>query len=603
MPNEVSVAAVFQNHVRKYGERVCVTYKQEGRYTDISWNRMDEMVRVLASFLIRMGIGKGDRIAIFSPNRYEWWVTDMAVLSIRAVDVPIYDTDSAEEAFGVLDHSGARACFVGGKEHLNKVVQSKGNLPNLQFIVSYDPVSPASENVFAFTDALEKGRPQDTEEELMSRLRYIRPSDLATIIYTSGTTGQPKGVMLSHHNLISNVSQIMAIHGILTENDLFLSFLPLSHVLERTAGYYLPISVGARVAFAESFSKLQQNLTEIRPTVIIGVPRFYEKIHAGILSRLTKASSVRKTIFHWAMEVASENVPYLCRNMKRKGWFAIKYRLADRLIFSKIKAALGLDRLRFSVSGGGPLCVSDALFFLGMGLVVLEGYGLTETSPVTNVNRPWLIKPGTVGTPLPDTTVKFSDEGEILIKGPQLMLGYYRDEDLTREAFTEDGFLRTGDIGFADEDGYLSITDRIKDIIITSGGKNIAPHLIEKSLLESRLIEQVSVIGDRRKYLSALIVPAFDELKRWAEDSGIVFRDNEELVRNHQVIGLYEKEIEQYMDQFAQVEKIKKFSLLASEWSQGTGELTSTLKIRRRVVEEKYKHIIDQMYPPDLPAG
>jgi long-chain acyl-CoA synthetase len=371
-------------------------------------------------------------------------------------------------------------------------------------------------------------------------------------------------------------------------------------VLERTAGYYLPVSIGAKVAFAEDFSKLQQNLVEVRPTVIISVPRLYEKVRAGILSKVNGASRFKRALFKWAVSLASENLPYVCNGKQRKGLFALKYHVADRLIFSKLKKTLGMDRLRLAVSGGGPLSVSDGEFFLGMEIVVLEGFGLTETTPVTHVNRPWLIKPGTVGPPVKDTTVKLSEEGEILFKGPQVMMGYYKDEEGTREAFTKDGFFRSGDIGAIDEDGYLSITGRIKDIIVTSGGKNISPQLIEESLKDSRFIEQLSIIGDRRKYLSALVIPAFDELRRWAQECDIEFRDNEELIQNDAVVNLFEKEFERCTRHLSQVERIKKFRLLSKEWSQQTGELTPTLKTKRRVVEEKYKELIEEMYPPDF---
>ncbi|MBW1900949.1 MAG: long-chain fatty acid--CoA ligase [Deltaproteobacteria bacterium] len=598
--DETSMAAVFLNQVEKYGERACVAFKEDGQYTDISWNRMGDMVRNLAAFLISMGIRKGDIVAIFSPNRYEWWVSDLAVLSIGAADVPVYATNSAEEAFYMLDHSGARACFVGGQEHLEKILQAKGRLPNLEFIVVYDSVKHSSDNVVTFADALEKGRVEDTRDEFNNRIGSIKPSDLATIIYTSGTTGLNKGVMLSHNNLISNIRQILEIREILKDEELFLSFLPLSHVLERTVGYYLPVSIGAKVAFAEDFSKLQQNLTEVRPTVIISVPRLYEKVRAGILSKVNEAAPFKKALFNWAVRLASENLPYVCSKRQRKGLFALKYHFADRLIFSKLKKTLGMDRLRLTVSGGGPLSVSDAEFFLGMEIIVLEGFGLTETTPVTHVNRPWLIKPGTVGPPVKDTTVKLSEEGEILFKGPQVMMGYYKDKKGTREVFTEDGFFRSGDIGAIDEDGYLSITGRIKDIIITSGGKNISPQVIENSLKDSRFIEQVSIIGDRRKFLSALIIPAFDELRPWAQECGVAFRDNEELIQNDEVINLYEKEFERCTRHLSRVERIKKFRLLSTEWSQQTGELTPTLKIKRNVVEEKYRELIEEMYPPDF---
>ncbi len=594
--DETSIAAVFQNQVEKYGDRACVCIKDKGRYVDISWNRMNDMVRDLACFLILMGIGKGDHVAIFSPNRYEWWVTDLAVLSIGAADIPVYATNSAEETSYMLDHSGAKACFVGGAEHLEKVLAVRDNLPNLKFIVAYDADSKDMGDVYSLQHAFEKGR-NESGEEFDDRLRSISPSDTATILYTSGTTAVPKGVILTHNNFISNVRQVLAdFHEILTEDDRLLSFLPLSHALERTAGYYLPISIGAKVAFAEDFSRLQQNLTEVRPTLIISVPRVYEKVRAEILLKLEEASFIKKALFRWAVRVASQNLHFICSNKARKGWFALKYGLADRLIFSKLKTVLGMDKLRLAVSGGGPLSVVDAEFFLGMEIVILEGYGLTETTPVTNVNRPWLIKPGTVGPRLEDTAIKFSEEGEILVKGPQVMQGYYRDDEATEETFTEDGFFKTGDIGTEDEDGYISITGRIKDIVITAGGKNISPQKIENCLYVSRYIEQVSVIGDRRKYLTALVVPAFKKLTQWARKRGVVFRDNEELIQDARVIRLFEKEINNCSHKLAQVEKIKKFKLLPNEWTQKTDELTPTLKIKRRVVEEKYIEMIDAMY-------
>ncbi|MBN1277123.1 MAG: long-chain fatty acid--CoA ligase [Deltaproteobacteria bacterium] len=592
-----SMAAVFQNQAEKYGDRTCVSYKKEGQYADISWKRMNTMIRALASFLLSMGIKKGERIAIFSPNRYEWWVTDLAVMSIAAVDIPIYSTNSAREAFYILDHSAANACFVAGQEWLDKLLKIKDLLPNLEFIVSYEPVKQENPAIYSFDDALSRGQALDTENEFSQRIKSINRNDLATILYTSGTTGTPKGVMLSHNNFMSDIEQVLAdFSEILSENDRFLSFLPLSHALERTTSYYIAITLGSSVALAEDFSTIQQNLLEIRPTVIVSVPRLFEKIHAGITAKVSKASLIKKALFSWAVRIAAKNVKYVCTGNPRKGWFSFKYRIADRLVFSKIKAALGMDRMNFAFSGGGPLSVSDIEFFIGMGIPVIEGYGLTETSPITNVNRSWLIKPGTVGPPLKDTEIRISDEGEVLIKGPQVMLGYFKDEKTTAESFTPDEFFKTGDLGLIDEDGYLSITGRIKEIIITSGGSNISPQNIENSIKDSSFIEQVAVIGDRRKYLSALVLPAFEELETWAEEKGITCSGREELVGNEQVIALYEDEIKRRTSQFARVQQVRKFRLLNAEWSQETGELTPTLKIKRMVIEKKYSNEIEEMY-------
>lgn len=594
---ETSVAAIFQNQAAKYGDRACVAYKHEGSYTNISWNDMNTMVRNIGAYLLSLGVKKGEKIAVFSPNRYEWWVADLAILSIGAVNVPIYATNSAEEALYVLNHSDSRLCFVGTADHLEKVQKIRKKLKKLQSVVIFDNPEKKSAGVVTFGDALKSGAVYNNKSLFDKRLTAIKPDDLATIIYTSGTTGDPKGVMLSHNNFVSDVNQIITdFRGRFSDDDVLLSFLPLSHSFERTVGYYLPIAAGGTVAFAEDFSTIQENLQEIRPTVIVSVPRLYEKIHAGVLSRVSDVTGIKRKLFDGALKTASKNLPYICREIPRKGIFKLRYNFFDRLIFSKLREALGLDRIKLAVSGGGPLSVTDAEFFLGMGILVLEGFGLTETTPVTNVNRPGQVRPGTVGSPLADTTVKISDEGEILIKGPQVMLGYYKNKDATRAVFTKDGFFKTGDIGSIDEKNRLSITGRIKDIIVTAGGKNISPQNIENSLKGSKFIEQVAIIGDRRKFLSALIIPVFDELRKWAKSKKISFLNNSELISNELVVGLIAEEIDKYTKRFSRVEQIRKFKLLDAEWTQATEELTPTLKIKRAVVEKKYAREIESMY-------
>ena len=595
---ESSPAQVFQKQVTRYGDRACVAYKKDGRYQDISWRQMDEMIRAIGAYLMAQGIEPGHTVGLFSPNRYEWWVVDQAILSIGAVNVPIYATNSAEEAHYVLEHSDAHVCFAGTQEHMEKVVAVRDRLPNLGPVIAFDEGEEKPEGVMTFSEALEMGRREDRHEEFNHRLQAIQSNDLASLIYTSGTTGPPKGVMLSHGNFMANVNQILDdFSDILSDEDVFLSFLPLSHSLERTAGYYLAVGMGAKVYFAEDFSKIQENMVEVRPTIIVSVPRLYEKVHAGILAKVGEASPVKRALFGWAIGVARDNLPYSCYDKERKGAFKIKYNLADRLIFSKLKAALGMDRLKFAVSGGGPLSISDAEFFLGMGITVLEGFGLTETTPVTNVNRPCMIKPGTVGPPVRGTEIRIAEDGEILIRGPQVMLGYYKNEEATREVITEDGFFCTGDLGHVDEDQCLAITGRKKELIVTAGGKNIAPQNIENTLKGSRFIEQVTVIGDRRKYLSALIIPNFEELTKWAGKVGIAYQDRKELVEDEKVQHLYEKVLGKYMRPFSRAEQIRKFCLLPDEWTQQTGELTPTLKCKRRVIEQKYCDEIECMYP------
>ncbi|MBW2651334.1 MAG: long-chain fatty acid--CoA ligase [Deltaproteobacteria bacterium] len=446
-------------------------------------------------------------------------------------------------------------------------------------------------------DAMKEGSGYEDKEELERRIKAINIEDIATIIYTSGTTGNPKGVMLTHKNFVSNVNQLEAVDPTFFGGEqIFLSFLPLSHSLERTVGYYAPIYLGKKVAFAEDVTKLVENLREIRPTFIVSVPRIYEKAHAGILAKVAGGSAVKKALFGWAMGLAKQNLPYVCEDKPRKGFFAFKYNLADKIIFSKLKDALGMDRINCAISGGGPLSVSDAEFFLGMGIRIFEGFGLTETTPVTHGNKPALIKPGTVGPPVKDTEVKIGEGGEVLIKGPQVMKGYYKNEAATKEAFTDDGFFRTGDIGEIDEDNYLKITGRIKDILVTSGGKNISPQNIENSLFASGFIAQAVVIGDNRKFLSALIVPAFESLEHWANEQNISFDSRKELLEKEEVIKLFEKEIQENMEDYARVEQIRKFKLMDKEWSQDTDELTPTLKLKRKVINEKYGNLIEEMY-------
>ncbi len=600
---EKSMPAIFQNRAVKHSGTACVGYKtQQGEYADISWDEMNEMIHNLAYFLMARGVQPNDKIALFSENRFEWWVADQAILSIGAVNVPIYATNSAEEARYVIENSDSRMCLTGTLDHLEKILQVKPKLPLLNEVVVFDKPATKAEGVLQFQEVLDEGRNNANRDELERRINQIDPSSVATLIYTSGTTGNPKGVMLSHNNFVANAKQLYAVAPHLFDErpHTILSFLPLSHSFERTVGYYLPIYACKdqphKVVFAEDFSKILENFQEVRPTFVVSVPRLYEKIHAGINSKLGDASNFKKALFAWAMSVSRRNLAYICNNRPRTGLFAFEFNLAYKMIFSKILAALGMDQLEFALSGGGPLSQSDAEFFLGMDIKVLEGFGLTETTPVTHANHPELIKPGTVGPPLKDTLARIGADGELQIKGPQVMLGYYKNEAATKEVMTSDGYFCTGDIGEIDADGYLKITGRLKDIIITSGGKNISPQNIENSLKASAYIEQIAIIGDNRKYLSALIVPVFEELEHWANNNGISFSSHADLITNQQVQHLFEEEITRYTVHFARVEQIRKFKLLEHEWSQETDELTPTMKLKRRVINQKYSGEIESMY-------
>ncbi len=597
---EKSIPAMFQNNAAKHSSRPYAAYKKDGKYVDISWADMNKMVRNLSYYLLSKGIEKGDKVAIFAANRYEWHIAALAIDSIGAVDVSIYATNSAQEAEYVLSHSDSKICFVGDNDQLSKVLQVRGNTPLIEEYILFDNYTGSDPAVKTLQQALQEGEAKPNESEFDARLEGLEPDDVATLIYTSGTTGNPKGVMLTHNNFYSNVKNVMdelkdpkTGQTLLTEEDIWLSFLPLSHSLERTAGFHGAVYVGAKTAFAVSIDELMENFAEVRPTIIICVPRIYEKIHAGVLAKVADASPVKKFMFNFAVKQAKKNLNNVCRDIEIHSF---AYKIANKLVFSKLKTTLGMDRLRFAISGGAPLAVGDAEFFIGMGMKILEGFGLSETTPVVTFNRPWLIKPGTCGQKIPDTDIKIAGDGELMIKGPQVMAGYYKNEEATREVMTNDGYFRSGDIAAIDEEGCLKITGRIKDIIVTAGGKNISPQNIENSVKDSLFIEQIAVIGDKRKFLSALVVPAFPELEAWAKQQGISYSDVTELLENDKVKELYRKEIDDKTAQFARVEQIRQFNLIKAEWTQETGELTPTQKVKRRVITEKYAGNIEKMY-------
>jgi len=593
----VSMGEIFLRQADRLQDRICVSCKRNNAYLDFSWNEMKKMVHNLASYMDYLNILPNDNIAIFSENCPEWWVSDLAINLNNGVLVPIYATNSAEETKFILNHSDSKICIVSSEENLKKILKIKNELQNLSKIIVLSNVIVEDQDVISFKDALELGAKHTGAVDFEAKIKSSAPDNLATIIYTSGTTGNPKGVMLSNRNLTSNLRQVISeMDNYITDNDLFLSFLPLSHAFERTVGYYLPMAVGAKVVFAEDIRKVVDNMKEVRPTFMVSVPRLYEKIHEAILSQVKNSSKIKKIIFAMSMKVAAKNMSFVCNELPRKGFFKLKYRFFEKVIFSKLKEAIGMDRMSITVSGGAPLAISDSEFFIGMGIRIIEGFGLTETSPITNVNKPWEIKIGTVGPPLPDTEVRISDEGELQIKGPQVMMGYYKDDEATKNSMTEDGFFKTGDLAILDELGNISITGRIKDIIITAGGKNISPQNIEGSLKKSLYIEQVAVFGDRKKFLSALIVPSFEHLEKWAEELNIDFDTRKQLINNEKVLEMIKNEIEDLTKSLARVEKIKKFILLENEWTQESGELTPSMKVKRKVVQKNFAIELENFY-------
>jgi long-chain acyl-CoA synthetase len=569
--------------------------KREGRWQDISWDEWGRNVKQFAMGLMALGLTERERVALLSENRPEWTYVDLAVLSANAVDAPVYATNIPEQVEHIIKDSGSRFIVVSTEAQLEKVREVKGNVPELEKAILMDPEGEHPEDwILSFAEIRKLGEDKGDAAAFERRLESVRPEDLATLIYTSGTTGAPKGVMLTHDNFISNVKGVT--EGVsLGESDIALSFLPLSHSFERLSGYYTVMALGGTIAYAESIDKVPDNIQEIRPTVMCSVPRLYEKMHARVLTTVESGSALKKKMFYWGLGVGGEVSKLIAAKKELPASLKLKYRIADRLVFEKLRARMG-DRLRFFISGGAPLAREIAEFFHAAGILILEGYGLTETTPVISANRPDAFKLGSVGQPLPNLEVKIAPDGEVLVKGPNVMKGYYNRPDETREVLSEDGWFATGDIGYLDQDGFLYITDRKKDIIVTAGGKNIAPQNIENLLKLNRFIEQVCIIGDKRKYLTALIVASFPELEGFAEENGIPADDREKLLEHPRIQQLFQEAVDEANTQLARYESIKRFTVLPVEFGQATGELTPTLKVKRKVVGIKYKEQINRMY-------
>ncbi|RMG38607.1 MAG: long-chain fatty acid--CoA ligase, partial [Methanobacteriota archaeon] len=461
---------------------------------------------------------------------------------------------------------------------------------------AFDPDGIPPEEIITYQQLLEKGVEfnQKNPDYVEKTIKSLSRDDLATIIYTSGTTGEPKGVMLTHGNFLSNIEG--SIRALPVNNtDTFLSFLPLSHVFERMVGHFLANYVSATIAYAESIETVPQNLIEVRPTLMASVPRLFEKIYARIVESVEEGSGLKKKLFYWAIGVGREVTTYKQKRQPLPGGLKLKFGIANKLVFSKLKERVG-GRIRFFVSGGAPLSKEIGEFFTAAGLLILEGYGLTETSPVISVNRLEKFKFGSVGIPLDNVEVKIAEDGEILTRGPHVMKGYYKKEAETKEAIDSDGWFHTGDIGIIDEEGFLIITDRKKNIIVTAGGKNVAPQKIENLLVTTRYIEQAMVIGDKRKFCSALIVPSFETLEKFAAEQGISFNSHKELCEHPKVKELIQQEIENVNKELASYETVKKFILLDQPFSIESGELTPSLKVKRKIVEQNYKEQIDALY-------
>jgi long-chain acyl-CoA synthetase len=563
--------------------------KYNGQWMKTSTQEYVDMSNTISRALLRLGVQKNDKIAVISTtNRTEWNIMDIGILQTGAQNVPIYPTISEEDYEYILNHSESKYCFVSDEVVFNKVKAIQKNVPTLFEVYSFDEIATCKN----WKEVLELGKDTSNQDVVEDRKNNVKPEELATIIYTSGTTGKPKGVMLSHNNIVTNVLGSEKRIPFEDGKSIALSFLPICHILERMV-LYLYQYYSVSIYFAESIEKLSDNLKEVKPTVITAVPRLLEKVYDKIYAKGNDLTGIKKKLFFWALDLGFKYEPYGANGL----WYELQLKLARKLIFSKWKEGLG-GNLSLMVSGSAALQPRLARVFAAAEVPVMEGYGLTETSPVIAVNdmRNHGFRVGTVGRVIDNVEVKIAEDGEILCKGPNVMMGYYKDEELTNEVI-KDGYFHTGDIGIIDADGFLKITDRKKEMFKTSGGKYIAPQLIENAMKQSPFIEQIMVIGDGEKMPGAFIQLNFDHVRDWAGEHGFDIGDlNEEIIMNPKVIKKIEEEVEFYNQKFGNWEKIKRFELTPEVWSIDGGELTPTLKLKRKAVKEKYQKLYDKIY-------
>ena len=574
-----SIPELFFETAKQRGNKPALLYKKEGVYFPVTFKDLEKKIIIFSSALQKLGLEKGDRAAILSENRPEWVISDISIMAVGAITVPLHATFSARAVCTVLKHSKAKILIVSNIDFLNKVLLSQKYLKNLQKIIVINKLTAVqketlSPKVLGFK-ALMSLHQADSYEKV-----FLDPDEVCSIIYTSGTTGMPKGVLLTHRNFLSNVEAVNEMIPV-KKNDVFLSFLPLSHVLERMAGYYMPLFYGATIAYAESAKQLLQNLKEVKPTILISVPRVFEKFHDAIWDKINKSSPLQKSFFKWALRQKKES-------------FA--YKIADYFVFKKIKSQMG-GKLRLAISGGASLNENIAKFFSIIGIIILEGYGLTETSPVISANKEDDFKFGTVGKVAPGVKVKIKDTKEILVKGPNVTQGYFENRKETKLAFDKEGWFCTGDLGFIDKQGFLTIIGRGKEMIVTSGGKNVWPEPIEHLLNNDRFVSQSFALGNNQKFISALIVPDWQEVEVYMKENNLPLEEHDKLVKNPALLELFQERIDEKINSnLNDYEKIKKFKLLPQEFSQEQDELTPTLKLRRRIIETHNQKAISAMY-------
>jgi long-chain acyl-CoA synthetase len=595
-PDEpTTLVQMIERTVRLHDKPDLLNYKRDGAWRAISSTEMLARARAIALGLYGLGLRHGDRVALLSENCPEWTLSDLGCLFAGVIDVPIYPTLTPPQVAYILKDSGARILFIQNRAKFEQVKDAIKDCAAIESIIFFDAEGVSDQSAMTLSKLEERGRELGAQkpelgEELASA---VKPKDLATIIYTSGTTGEPKGVMLTHMNLVTNLIDSSG-HLSFSPADSVLSVLPYSHVLERLA-MYMYLHHGMSVFYAESMEKIGDNVREVRPTILICVPRLFEKIYMKIKDKAAAGGKMKAAILAWAVNVGKDYARHALNHQRIPPVLAFKYRLASRLVFSKWHEALG-GRIRVFISGGAALPDEIALVFAGAGLPIVQGYGLTETSPVVSAGQLEDNRIGTVGKPIKNVEVRIAADGEIETRGPNIMQGYYNKPDETRAVFTEDGWFKTGDIGTLDEDGFLRITDRKKELFKTSGGKYIAPQPIEQMIKGSRFVNQVVLIGDRRKFAAALIVPDWEQLRAYAELKGIEARTPAEFCNHPRIIDLFERQVEAHTPDLAQYERVKRIALLENELTIEGDELTPTLKVKRRVVDEKYRDVIDRLY-------
>ena len=594
-----TLAGLIVNSVETYPKPDFMLFKKEGAYAPISTREFGDGVKFLCLGLKSLGFEAGQKLCLLSENRPAWTMTDFAALCAGGLTVPIYTTLVSEQIRYIVDDSDATIVVVSNADHWKKIEPLRPGLTKVRHYITFADAAPAG--VLTLKEVMDKGRALAGSQpalfdELVAR---VKPGDEATLIYTSGTTGVPKGVILTHDNLVSNIKTAATLVEF-TAKDTVLSFLPLSHVLERMV-MFTYVFKGCTVAFAESVEAVAKNLLEARPHIMVSVPRVFEKIYTKVMDQVLASPALRRKIFFWALKVGKAYGALKIDGRPIPGGLSVRHAIAAKLVFSKIIAKTG-GRIRFFVSGGAPLSKDIAEFFYAIGLVILEGYGLTETSPLLSLNTFEAIRLGSVGKPAPGIDIKIAPDGEILARGPNIMKGYYKKEAETREVL-EGGWFHTGDIGQFDADGFLVITDRKKDLLVTSGGKNIAPQPIENLLKTSPYIVNAVVIGDRRRFIAALVVPDFDKLQAYAKAQGIPFGTVEELCKDRRIVDFLKSEVDRATPLLASYERIKKIAVLPRDFDIERGEITPSLKVRRANVTTEYQDAIDALYREDGEDG